>query len=287
SEVTTEMVKKVVKVGTKPTETTEPTTSTEVRYEKDPEHTRGSQPTTIPSEDGLKTVTTSYKVDSKTGDIKVATVSETVTKAATPIIVKVPAKDSVETKVIPIETEYEADPTLVKGEKKDYPNRQGKLGIRTITTTYRIENGKAVEDTSTEKVTTPMEKKIIKVGTKPTVRVGDIESKEVKFEKDLEHPRGSNPETIPGENGTKEITTTYKLDTNTGEVSELETTEKILTQPTPTVVKVPAKDKVEKRIAEKSTNIRFEKDETRDRNENPVTIDGEDGYVTTTTTYDV
>ncbi|MBF9618371.1 G5 domain-containing protein, partial [Streptococcus pseudopneumoniae] len=287
SEVTTEMVKKVVKVGTKPTETTEPTTSTEVRYEKDPEHTRGSQPTTIPSEDGLKTVTTSYKVDSKTGDITVADVSETVTKAATPIIVKVPAKDSVETKVIPIETEYEADSTLVKGEKKDDPNRQGKLGIRTITTTYRIENGKAVEDTSTEKVTTPMEKKIIKVGTKPTVRVGDIESKEVKFEKDLEHPRGSNPETIPGENGTKEITTTYKLDTNTGEVSELETTEKILTQPTPTVVKVPAKDKVEKRIAEKSTNIHFEKDETRDRNENPVTIDGEDGYVTTTTTYDV
>nr|WP_316043915.1 G5 domain-containing protein [Streptococcus sp. Marseille-Q5855] len=118
------------------------------------------------------------------------------------IIVKVPAKDSVETKVIPIEAEYEADPMLEKGKKVDDPNRQGKLGIRTITTTYRIENGKAVEDTSTEKVTTPMEKKIIKVGTKPTVRVGDIESKEVKFEKDLEHPRGSNPETIPGENGT-------------------------------------------------------------------------------------
>nr|WP_283225688.1 PspC-related protein choline-binding protein 1 [Streptococcus pseudopneumoniae] len=131
-----------------------------------------------------------------------------------------------------------------------------------------------------------MEKKIIKVGTKPTVRVGDIESKEVKFEKDLEHPRGSNPETIPGENGTKEITTTYKLDTNTGEVSELETTEKILTQPTPTVVKVPAKSKVEREVLPTSV-IRFEKDETRDRNENPVTIDGEDGYVITTRTYDV
>ncbi|NIB91586.1 hypothetical protein E3V07_01165 [Streptococcus pseudopneumoniae] len=120
------------------------------------------------------------------------------------IIVKVPAKDSVETKVIPIEAEYEADPMLEKGKKVDDSNRQGKLGVRTITTTYRIENGKAVEDTSTEKVITPMEKKIIKVETKPTVRVEEIESEEVKFEKDLEHQKGSNPKTIPGEKGDKE-----------------------------------------------------------------------------------
>ncbi|CIO27659.1 hypothetical protein [Streptococcus pseudopneumoniae] len=49
-----------------------------------------------------------------------------------------------------------------------------------------------------------MEKKIIKVETKPTVRVEEIESEEVKFEKDLEHQKGSNPKTIPGEKGDKE-----------------------------------------------------------------------------------
>ncbi|MDS9310077.1 PspC-related protein choline-binding protein 1, partial [Streptococcus pseudopneumoniae] len=271
----------------KPTVRVEEIESEEVKFEKDLEHQKGSNPETIPGENGTKEITTTYKLDTNTGEVSELETTEKILTQPTPTVVKVPAKDKIEHKDIPIEAEYEADPTLEKGKKVDDSNRQGKLGVRTITTTYRIENGKAVEDTSTEKVTTPMEKKIIKVGTKPTVRVGDIESKEVKFEKDLEHPRGSNPETIPGENGTKEITTTYKLDTNTGEVSELETTEKILTQPTPTVVKVPAKDKVEKRIAEKSTNIRFEKDETRDRNENPVTIDGEDGYVTTTTTYDV
>ncbi|MGT2689426.1 PspC-related protein choline-binding protein 1, partial [Streptococcus pseudopneumoniae] len=283
----TEPKTEVITIGTKPTVRVEEIESEEVKFEKDLEHPRGSNPETIPGENGTKEITTTYKLDTNTGEVSELETTEKILTQPTPTVVKVPAKDKIEHKDIPIEAEYEADPTLEKGKKVDDPNRQGKLGIRTITTTYRIENGKAVEDTSTEKVTTPMEKKIIKVGTKPTVRVGDIESKEVKFEKDLEHPRGSNPETIPGENGTKEITTTYKLDTNTGEVSELETTEKILTQPTPTVVKVPAKDKVEKRIAEKSTNIRFEKDETRDRNENPVTIDGEDGYVTTTTTYDV
>ncbi|HGK9741021.1 TPA: G5 domain-containing protein [Streptococcus pneumoniae] len=52
------------------------------------------------------------------------------------------------------------------------------------------------------------------------------------------------------------------------------------------IVKVATKPKVvTKKIS--STRIRYEKDETKDRNENPVTIDGEDGYVTTTRTYDV
>ena len=131
-----------------------------------------------------------------------------------------------------------------------------------------------------------MKKKIIKVGTKPTVRVEEIESEEVKFEKDLEHQKGSNPETIPGENGTKEITTTYKLDTNTGEVSELETTEKILTQPTPTVVKVPAKPKVETQVLP-TTIIRYEKDITKEKGSPIQMIDGVDGLKTTTTNYNV
>ncbi|MBF9674632.1 hypothetical protein IAI20_11530, partial [Streptococcus pseudopneumoniae] len=80
-------------------------------------------------------------------------------------------------------------------------------------------------------------------------------------------------------------TRTYDVNPETGKVSEKVTVDR--KEATDTVIKVPAKDKVEKRIAEKSTNIRFEKDETRDRSENPVTIDGEDGYVITTRTYDV
>ncbi|MBF9645404.1 hypothetical protein IAI43_11755, partial [Streptococcus pseudopneumoniae] len=55
---------------------------------------------------------------------------------------------------------------------------------------------------------------------------------------------------------------------------------------TDTVIKVPAKSKVEREVLPTSV-IRFEKDETKDRSENPITTDGEDGYVTTTSTYDV
>ena len=282
----TEPKTEVITIGTKPTVRVEEIESEEVKFEKDLEHQKGSNPETIPGEKGTKEITTTYKLDTNTGEVSELETTEKILTQPTPTVVKVPAKDKIEYIDIPIEAEYEADPMLEKGKKVDDTNHPGKLGVRTITTTYRIENGKAVEDTSTEKVTTPMEKKIIKVGTKPTVRVEEIESKEVKFEKDLEHPRGSNPETIPGEKGTKEITTTYKLDTNTGEVSELETTEKILTQPTPTVVKVPAKPKVETQVLP-TTIIRYEKDITKEKVSPIQMIDGLDGLKTTTTNYNV
>ena len=282
----TEPKTEVITIGTKPTVRVEDFYSEEVKFVKDLEHQKGSNPETIPGEKGTKEITTTYKLDTNTGEVSELETTEKILTQPTPTLVKVPAKDKIEHIDIPIEAEYEADPMLEKGKKVDNPNHPGKLGVRTITTTYRIENGKAVEDTSTEEVTTPMEKKIIKVGTKPTVRVEEIESEEVKFEKDLEHTRGSNPETIPGEKGTKEITTTYKLDTNTGEVSELETTEKILTQPTPTVVKVPAKPKVETQVLP-TTIIRYEKDITKEKGSPIQMIDGVDGLKTTTTNYNV
>ena len=282
----TEPKTEVITIGTKPTIRVEEIESEEVKFEKDLEHQKGSNPETIPGEKGTKEITTTYKLDTNTGEVSELETTEKILTQPTPTVVKVPAKDKIEHIDIPIEAEYEADSMLEKGKKVDDPNRQGKLGVRTITTTYRIENGKAVEDTSTEKVTTPMEKKIIKVGTKPTVRVEDFESEEVKFEKDLEHQKGSNPKTIPGVKGTKEITTTYKLDTNTGEVSELETTEKILTQPTPTVVKVPAKPKVETQVLP-TTIIRYEKDITKEKGSPIQMIDGVDGLKTTTTNYNV
>ena len=282
----TEPKTEVITIGTKPTVRVEDFYSEEVKFVKDLEHQKGSNPETIPGEKGTKEITTTYKLDTNTGEVSELETTEKILTYPTPTVVKVPAKNKIEHKDIPIEAEYEADSMLEKGKKTDDPNHPGKLGVRTITTTYRIENGKAVEDTSTEKVTTPMEKKIIKVGTKPTVRVEVIESKEVKFVKDLEHQKGSNPETIPGENGTKEITTTYKLDTNTGELSELETTEKILTQPTPTVVKVPAKPKVETQVLP-TTIIRYEKDITKEKGSPIQMIDGVDGLKTTITNYNV
>ncbi|KPL41371.1 hypothetical protein SPSSI2_05265, partial [Streptococcus pseudopneumoniae] len=46
------------------------------------------------------------------------------------------------------------------------------------------------------------------------------------------------------------------------------------------------KSKVDREVLPTSV-IRYEKDETRDRGASIEMVDGEDGYVTTTTTYDV
>ncbi|RJP12378.1 hypothetical protein C5O69_06055, partial [Streptococcus pseudopneumoniae] len=218
------------------------------------------------------------------GDITVATVSETVTKAATPIIVKVPAKDSVETKVIPIETEYEADPTLDKGEKKDDPTRPGEAGTETITTTYKIEGGKAVEDKKTSEVTTAMVKKVVKVGTKPTETTEPTTSTEVRYEKDPEHTRGSQPTTIPSEDGLKTVTTSYKVDSKTGDITVADVSETVTKAAIPIIVKVPAKDSVETKVIPIETE--YLDDPTLDKGQE-IEEAGEIGEITLTTMYTV
>lgn len=86
------------------------------------------------------------------------------------IIVKVPAKDSVETKVIPIETEYLDDPTLDKGQQvEEIP---GKAGEVTIITTYTVdeEDGTVTEHTSRQ-TRKEMEKRRIRRGTREPEKV--------------------------------------------------------------------------------------------------------------------
>ncbi|WP_346715839.1 G5 domain-containing protein [Streptococcus pseudopneumoniae] len=242
--IITEPTTQVIKVGTKPTVVTEKIESS-IKYIKDPNRPIGSDVITeSEGEDGIKKITTTYVLDEKTGKVTVKENTTTIEKKAQDIVYKVGAQDKIQETTINHKTIYEKDDNLeVRTRKVKTPGENGKI---VTTTSYSVSpiNGTPTPNTPIEKRTEP-KTEVITIGTKPTVRVEEIESEEVKFEKDLEHQKGSNPETIPGENGTKEITTTYKLDTNTGEVSELETTEKILTQPTPTVVKVPAKDKIE------------------------------------------
>ena len=283
--IITEPTTQVIKVGTKPTVITEKIESS-IKYIKDPNRPIGSDVITeSEGEDGIKKITTTYVLDEKTGKVTVKENTTTIEKKAQDIVYKVGAQDKIQETTINHKKIYENDDNLeVRTRKIKTPGEDGKI---VTTTSYSVSpiNGTPTPNTPIEKRTEP-KTEVITIGTKPTVRVEDFYSEEVKFVKDLEHQKGSNPETIPGEKGTKEITTTYKLDTNTGEVSELETTEKILTQPTPTVVKVPAKPKVETRVLP-TTIIRYEKDITKEKGSPIQMIDGVDGLKTTTTNYNV
>ena len=187
-------------------------------------------------------------------------------------------------KDIPYETIYERDDNLPKGTKET--KTPGKKGIKATVKTYSSTTLQLVSEKSDVVILQP-QTEIIKVGTKPTVVTETINST-IRYIKDDTRPVGSNVLTeSDGEDGLRKITTTYDVNDKTGEVTIRETTSTIEKESKDIIYKVAAKDKVEKRITEKSTNIRFEKDESKARSENPVTIDGEDGYVITTTTYDV
>ena len=125
---------------------------------------------------------------------------------------------------------------------------------------------------------------IVKVATKPKVVTKKISSTRIHFEKDETKDRSENPVTIDGEDGTVTTTRTYDVNPENGHVTEKVTVDR--KEATDTVIKVPAKSKVERKVLPTSV-IRYEKDESRDRGASIEMVDGEDGYVTTTRTYDV
>lgn len=85
------------------------------------------------------------------------------------IIVKVPAKDSVETKVIPIETGYFDDPTLYKGQEVE---EAGEIGEITLTTIYTVdEHDGTIEETTSRQITKEMVKRRIRRGTREPEKV--------------------------------------------------------------------------------------------------------------------
>ena len=138
---------------------------------------------------------------------------------------------------IPFSTKYVADEELKKGEKSVI--KKGIDGV--IKTTYiKDEDGNLTLDKETKE---PAVDEVVKVGAKDKVEVTEIQSP-VRYEKDSTREKGQNNITIPGQKGTRKVTTTYEVNPKTGEVTERVGNPEV-TDATETVVKVAAKDKVE------------------------------------------
>ena len=236
----TEATETVVKVATKDkVEVTE--IPSPVRYEKDSTREKGQNNITIPGEKGTRKVTTTYEVNPKTGEVT-EKVEKPEVKEAIETVVKVAAKDKVEVTEIPSPVRYEKDSTRDVGQ--DNITVLGQKGTRKVTTTYEV-NPKTGE--VTEKVETPEVKEatetVVKVAVKDKVEVTEIPSP-VRYEKDSTREKGQNNITIPGEKGTRKVTTMYEVNPKTGEVTQRVGTPEVKNA-TETVVKVAAKDKIE------------------------------------------
>ena len=232
-------VDQVVKVGVKSVENTKEILSNTV-YVADKEKARGLSNERIEGSNGYEKEVIKYTLNEKDG-----TISETVEKTekkATDTIIKVPAKDKVEVTEIPSPVRYEKDSTREKGQNNI--TILGEKGTRKVTTTYEVnpKTGEVIQRVGTPEVKEATET-VVKVATKDKVEVTEIPSP-IRYEKDSTREKGQNNITIPGQKGTRKVTTTYEVNPKTGEVTQRVGTPEVK-EATETVVKVAAKDKVE------------------------------------------
>ena len=272
-------VDQVVKVGVKSVENTKEILSNTV-YVADKEKARGLSNERIEGSNGYEKEVIKYTLNEKDG-----TISETVEKTekkATDTIIKVPAKDKVEVTEIPSPIRYEKDSTREKGQKNI--TIPGQKGTKKVTTMYEVnpKTGEVIEKVGTPEVKNATET-AVKVAAKDKVEVTEIPSP-VRYEKDSTRDVGQDNITVLGQKGTRKVTTTYEVNPKTGEVTEKVGTPEVK-EATETVVKVAAKDKVE--VTEIPSPVRYEKDSTREKGQNNITIPGEKGTRKVTTTYEV
>ena len=306
-----------------PTIETRPVPSPVV-YEKDDSRDKDSEPVRREGTPGEETITTTYTVDSKTGKITPVVGQPVRTKEPTNTIVKVAAKDKVETTEIPSPKKYVKDDTRDKGQ--DNVEEAGQAGSRTTTTTYEVN---PADGTITERVGEPVivnpTATIVKVPAKDKVVETSIEP-EVEYVKDVEKDFGTPDQRTEGEKGKTITTTTYDVDPKDGHITE-HVGNPIVTPAGKTIVKVGAKTKVERNkddqgrdvidtityevdpktgkviskivrtygtTKEPTTETRtvpspvvYEKDDSRDKDSEPVRREGTPGEETITTTYTV
>ena len=185
---------------------TEPTTV----YQKDSTRPKGSKDIVVAGTRGVTEKRTHYRVNSRTGLERAGTSTREVI-AMVPTVIKVAAQDEVvyskrNDDIIKTTTTY------------DVNERNGKLTPHETVEVYR-ENG-----------------------AKNTVEVIKIPSPK-RYEKDANREVGQLNKEIAGTEGTKTVTTTYTVNPKDGSTTANAGTP-VVVDPTPTIVQVPAKDKV-------------------------------------------
>ena len=225
----------------------EPTTETRpvpspVVYEKDDSRDKDLEPVRKEGTPGEDTITTTYTVDPNTGKITASEGQPVRTKEPTNTIVKVAAKDKVETTAIPSPKKYVKDDT----RDKDQPNVEeaGQAGSSTTTTTYSVDSttGAITERVGKPVVVNPTET-IVKVAAKDKVVETPIEP-EVEYVRDGEREVDTPNERVEGAKGKTVTTTTYDVDPKDGHITE-HVGNPVVTPAGKTVVKVGAKTKAE------------------------------------------
>ncbi|MHC3756021.1 ZmpA/ZmpB/ZmpC family metallo-endopeptidase [Streptococcus suis] len=142
-----------------------------------------------------------------------------------------------ESRSIAFSTIYQADPELEFGRREEF---EGQSGQEVIAITYRTIKGQKTEELGRERIEyTPPVNKLIRVGTKATIETVR-ESLPVHYQADTSLPITSEPVRQEGRDRVTTITTTYTLNSSTGEVTANEPVREVTDEGAATIVRVGA-----------------------------------------------
>lgn len=276
----TPMEQKVVKVGIKPVETTEIIDIT-TKYIQDPDLDYGKTVIDNPGSEGKIVTITTYTLNEQDG----TTTENQPTVQKTEMVqkvVRVGVKPKVEETPIPFPTRYERDDSVPNGQEVETVKGVDGKTVKKTTYTMNPDTGVVTQNEPTTETTQPVTR-VVKVGTQPKVDVTPVPSPK-RYEKDPDKEKGQPNQEVPGKPGTSTTTTTYEVDPKTGKVTE-KVGDPVVVEPTETVVKVPAKDKV---VTEEIPVVtEYEDDPTLEPGKEKEVTPGQPGEKTTTTTYTV
>ena len=219
--VLTEKVDKVVRVGIKPV-VTHKEIPFETSYVDDPELEFGVEKVVTEGVVGDEQTTVEYELDAEHGvalakEPKVEIVKEKIDK-----VIAKGTKGSVSEKSIkeiPFTTKYVADETLEAGVK--VTKTKGVTGQIEVTKSWITQKEEKVGDpVVTEKTTVEKVDEVIVVGTKPVITKEDIPF-DTEYVEDPELDEGKTRVVSEGSLGESQSVRKYKLNVETGEVSEL------------------------------------------------------------------
>ena len=276
----TPMEQKVVKVGIKPVETTEIIDIT-TKYIQDPDLDYGRTVIDNPGSEGKIVTRTTYTLNAQDG----TTTENQPTVQKTEMVqkvVRVGVKPKVEETPIPFPTRYERDDSVPNGQEVETVKGVDGKTVKKTTYTMNPDTGVVTQNEPTTETTQPVTR-VVKRGTQPKVDVTPVPSPK-RYEKDPEREKGQPNQEVPGKPGTSTTTTTYEIDPKTGKITE-KVGDPVVVEPTETVIKVPAKDKV---VIEKIPVVtEYEDDPTLEPGKEKEVTPGQPGEKTTTTTYTV
>ena len=206
--------KTIITIGTKPTTTTT-TTPFKTKYIADPSQNVGEKVVEQDGKNGTITTETHYTVDKQTGKVS-ETKGEIINPPPQDKIIKVGTRQVEKKEIIKAPVEYVGDESREKGSPDMIENGDG---AKIIVTTYTVNEitGDVFAKELDPVIQNPT-KTIIKIGTKPLIKFENIDP-DIEKINDNTRDIGDNL-TIPGEIGSKKITTRYAVNPNTGELSE-------------------------------------------------------------------